>query len=389
MSDTFAELQSAYRECEQAYKEWLYLPKPEALRSVVCTILASLIPGVEPPWIFLVGGSGSGKTEIIRNFQHEVCEHTSTLTPKTLISGYRGEGNEDPSLLARLDGRVLCIKDFTTIMSLPYKDMLEILSHLRDAYDGDCSKSFGTRIGTVKYQCKFGLVAGVTNQIDVHNVTIGQWGERFVKCRMPKSRGMNLVNASILNAGHLVEMRGHLQEVSCKVLDIGVPLMKKHRMDVPYEVAQEIGILSHVVAKLRTQVQRNVQTGEILYVADGETGARLAQQFAALYTAGVQLLGSHDESMSMLRHLARSCPPGRSLIVAHRLWHFRDKKKPPTLADLSDNVLINANTVRAVLDILHALGIISKSKSQGNGPVYWKFKQHFADAMEKSNFWEP
>jgi site-specific recombinase XerD len=47
-----------------AFKNWLYLPDPSALKIILGATAANLMPG-DPLWLLLVGAPGSGKTELV------------------------------------------------------------------------------------------------------------------------------------------------------------------------------------------------------------------------------------------------------------------------------------------------------------------------------------
>jgi hypothetical protein len=389
----WTQLKRKFRTAEDAFREWLYLPNTKPLRAVMATILASRLPGVEPPWTFLVGGSGSGKTELIRAFDHPSCIHVSTLTPRALVSGWRDGQGTDPSLLPKLDNHVLCVKDFTSIMSLPPNDRLQVLADLRDAFDGSCSKSFGSQ-GLVEYKAKFGLVAGVTGQIDVHNTVIGQWGERFIKCRMPSGFEEKYVEASMLNVGYLNEMRTHLKEVTIECLGEGLKQLeslKDNDATYPPEMNQRVTKLllrlAFVTAKLRSEVPRNAMTGEISYIADPEVGTRLVQQLSALYVAATRLTSEKD-AIALIRYIARSSPTSRRLIVCRRLW--QTFKEAATLQTLAQGTVLNAMTIRAELDCLHSLGVVESAKEKGvpgGGKLYWRLTQRMHKAMHAGGYW--
>ena len=72
------------------------------------------------------------------------------------------DGDNDPSLIPKLDGKVLVIKDFTVILKERHEIASAILSQLRDAFDGSIRKAFGTGKDK-KYNAKFGVIAAVTN----------------------------------------------------------------------------------------------------------------------------------------------------------------------------------------------------------------------------------
>lgn len=87
----------------------------------------------------------------------------------------------------KLDGKVLIIKDFTSILSKKSEDQTAIFADLREAYDSYLEKSFGSGAGTKRYHSRFRLIAGVIDVIDMYRVVHSLLDERFLKCRLSTS----------------------------------------------------------------------------------------------------------------------------------------------------------------------------------------------------------
>jgi hypothetical protein len=153
--------------------------------ALITTVTAIRMPQiVDVLWIQHIASPGSGKTEIVRPFElftdEVVC--LSTATPNSLVSGTLDSKGEDPSLLLSLDGKVLIIKDMTTLMSMPQTSITQFYGSLRDAYDGNASKASGTE-GFRKYKARFGMYICATGQIDEFGLRNQQLGERFLTIR--------------------------------------------------------------------------------------------------------------------------------------------------------------------------------------------------------------
>jgi hypothetical protein len=129
----------------ELYAGWLHLPDLDIIDVLFGTALANRLSG-DPLWMFLIAPAGGTKTEFCMSLSECSCvECLSSLTPHTLVSG-ANFGGGDPSLLPRLRDRILVIKDFTTILNLHPTDREAIFGILRDAYDGEFTKSFGNGI---------------------------------------------------------------------------------------------------------------------------------------------------------------------------------------------------------------------------------------------------
>jgi len=134
----------------------------------------------DPLWMFLTGPPSSAKTEILRAMEgHENVTLLSSLTPSTLISGKTLKGGGNMSLLPKLDGKLLVIKDFGTVLTLYHEARSEIFSQLREVYDGQYSKAFGTG-ECISWKGKVGILAGVTPIIDKYMAVNAMLGERFL-----------------------------------------------------------------------------------------------------------------------------------------------------------------------------------------------------------------
>lgn len=166
-------------------KKYLVIKDDEYIDVIFGTIFANRIDS-KPVWLYLVGPPGSGKTEIVQTLTGSSEIYAiSQLTANTLISGkILEEGEKDPSLLKKLAGKTLIIKDFTALLSGRRETLMEIMGQLRDAYDGTSRKVFGTGKDD-EYESKFGVIAAVTNVIDKNQGKLAALGERFITYRCP------------------------------------------------------------------------------------------------------------------------------------------------------------------------------------------------------------
>lgn len=149
-----------------------------AMITTLATATSMYMPG-EPLWFFLVAVAGAGKTAHIESYggSNELYEFVSKITAKTLVSGWAAGG--DNSLLPKLVGKCLFIKDFTTILGAPADQQREMFSILRDAYDGSLKIPYGNGQRREYHNLNFNLVAGVTDAIYKHNDA--DMGERFLR----------------------------------------------------------------------------------------------------------------------------------------------------------------------------------------------------------------
>ena len=152
--------------------------------SVITATLHRQIP--EFVWIYVVGPPGCGKTEIVCLTLHNLhFEFIDDLTEHALTSGYEDESGEDPSLLLKLDGKILIIKDLGDFAENNPKLVDKVFGELRAIYDKNYVKASGVA-GTREYNSRFGIVAATTEVIDKFSEKHRQLGERFLAIRMSR-----------------------------------------------------------------------------------------------------------------------------------------------------------------------------------------------------------
>lgn len=264
------------------YSIWLIVEDSSFFEIVFGVCFANLHLNSKPLWVYIVGVSGSGKSELLQSLEgHPKIELLSSLTEKTLISGLvlsKDDVKKDASLLPKLDGRILVLKDFTTIMS-ERRDILScLMGQLRDMYDGKAKRAFGTGKKTL-YCSSFGLIAGVTHSIDKHITALAALGERFLLFRLPvltkkQKRARALKASQNIN---VTEQEMEIQKAAHHVLDLN-PIIP----ELPEKILLQIEILAAFVAKARTHVERDRYNREVVYSFEPEVHTRLLKQLSDL-----------------------------------------------------------------------------------------------------------
>lgn len=305
------------------YRKWMHLPDPEPLDVMFGTLFANRLDG-DPLWLFLVAPPGGSKTELLMS----VCDAplvvaATTLTPATLISGFNTQQG-DPSLIPRLNEKVLVIKDFTTILNMHYAARDEIFGTLRAAYDGKIEKPFGNGVFR-RYESRFGIMAGVTPIIESYANMSSMLGERFLKYRIRhpgKVRvGTTLIGRVLGNINKETRMRENLAEVAADVLDYGFDTDDPPRL--PKKYAKRYIGLAQWVAALRGVVQRERYTGQVSFKPTAEVGTRLAKQLCKL-SIGVAIfrrsekIGAREYRVAV--NTARGTAPDRVEEIVMQLY---------------------------------------------------------------------
>lgn len=373
----------------RVFKRWLYMPNTEALEVMFGTIFANRLGG-DPLWLFLVGPSGCGKSELLMSLTDApLVEHTTTLTPQSLMSGAQMMGGMDPSLIPQLDGKVLVVKDFTAILNMNQMAQDEVFGILRDAYDGKTSKRFGN--GVVRtYESRFGVLSGVTPAIE----TVGQrhvvLGERFIRYRFrfvdTDSFMREAMRKAIANTGKEEQMRSALQKATLSVLNREVT--SEDIPHLPHGMMERIMNLAHWASRMRGAVAKDRYTGQILFRPTAEVGTRLAKQLVSL-AYGISIWRREDEvserTYDIIAHTARSTTPDRVDEVVKYLYLY-DSDGFMSTKDIAEKARFPSQTILPIMEDLHVMGMVEQDS--GSGFEYtWRLSATMRKVMNPLNLY--
>lgn len=294
----------------EVVKRWLRIADEEAFDVIMAAAAAIYLPG-DPLWLQVVAPPGGTKSELLRALQGPRVVSISTMTPQTLISGLKGDG-EKVDLLPKLDGKLLVVKDFTSILSKKAEDSTAIFADLREAYDGYLEKSFGSGVGIKSYHATFGLIAGVTPAIDMYRTIHALLGERFLRVNVLGDEEGAIRQASELE-GQEAAMRGELGRAISGSLHMASEWMDSDVL-VEGRFLEQLRALAQATAALRSPVARDRQH-RVLYRPQREIGTRLVKQLQKLAKALAnwreRLLVTAEDYATVRRVALDGVPSGR------------------------------------------------------------------------------
>jgi hypothetical protein len=361
----------------ETYRRWLSMQSIECLDIMFGTVLGNRLDG-DPLWMFLVAPPGGMKTELLMTLSASASVVTTTsMTPQALISGCHFNSG-DPSLIPKLIGKVLVVKDFTTILTQPPMDRDSIFGILRDAYDGRTERHFGNGVHRL-YEGTFGVLAGVTPIVETISSSSITLGERFLKYRLSSSSGgaggihsaRAAVRQALANMPNSTQMRAEMQEMATRVLDREVSGFP----EVPDAFLERIVDLAQWVALLRGVVGKERYTGIVQFKPMSEIGTRLAKQLSKL-ACGIALY--HQKKVvdpdvyRILTRVATSTIPDRVEDLIKHLFLRGDA----VVADLSAWTHLPSSTVHPLMQDLALLKIVrQKEKVWSLGPAIRKLME--------------
>ena len=337
------------------FKKWLHVAEDYVIVGPLCAAIANFCPG-ESDIIGIVGPSGSSKTEFIRSLgtkENDLVYPVSTITDKTLVSGYP----ESDDLAPRLKGRLLTIKDLTSILSSRDTVRSGIFADFREMADGYIHKEYGS--GVIKdYQ---GLSSSVlfasTNAIEQYNSLYSSLGQRLIFIR-PRGDPKKARERAKANRGSESAMRrdisnavmGFIRQKKAEVEERGLP-------EEPGWFDEEMGELYDLLAIARTTLRTDIH-GNINEIPEPEFPTRIAKTVSRLCAVHAMVYGrdelNEDDFNFGLRIILDNIPTKRS----HVLMVVRDNWL--TTAEIASLARLPTASTKKILEELHALGIVDK-----------------------------
>ena len=364
----------------EGFRRWLSMDTTDVIDVMFGTVFANRLPG-DPLWLLLVAPPGGMKTEALLSLSRAPkIVTTTTLTPQSLISG-ANFGGGDPSLIPKLDGKVLVIKDLTTILEMNSIQRDEIFGILRDAYDGKIEKSFGNGI-TRKYYSSFGVLAGVTPFIESVGKSNATLGERFLKYSLKDSRrerhSTNAIRQAVLNIKRNNQMRDELAAIGEAVVNREVD--PEAIPELPDAILDRLVNLSRWVALLRGVVDREKYTGRVNFKPTIEVGTRLAKQLTKL-AYGISIYRSEDrvtpDVYRIIVEVAQDTAPDRVEEIVKQMF-IEDRDDYKTTSEIALRSRFPQETVRYLLQDLVLLGIVDKERGRSGN---WKLSERVIELM--------
>ena len=332
----------------------------DTLPVVLATMLANRLD-THPVWLMIIAGPSSGKTIFINALQ--LCQEgimVSMLTPKTLISGAKNRDTVDgkeASLMAKIDGKVMLIKDASTITEMNKNTRAEVFSQLRTAFDGTLEKDSG--LGRKVFKAKFGIILAGTSTLEKVRTFESSLGERFINFR-PCPEDYDKVNAlSNLNREIEGQLAIELAEAVAEYLDsAGVP----KNLPVPHQIAQHAQLL----VSLRAGVSRDPYGKWIDQPADDgiESPYRVSKQLGAMYSSLCHVTNNKHTALAITKRLALDSVPYVRMRLMQCLQAGLVRQ-----ADIIRSMKMSETAVVMLVGGMEALGILETKATSNSKKV--------------------
>ena len=359
-----------FQDVINAVNKWLILKDNRVIKILLGTVIANRFES-DPVWLFIIAPPSSAKTELIRALSKiPQIYPLSSLTPQTFISGKIGTGKKNLSLLTQLNNKILTFKDFTTVMSLHRDKQAEILSQLREIYDGQYKKSFGTG-DTVEWKGKLGFIAGVTPIVDTHYSIYNTLGERFIQYRLEPSDPIALAKIAMKGTGKETNMRNELCDIIAQFIN-GIQIPAIENIIIPNEIENKLAWLSAYCVIARSGIVRDGYSREMIYRPEPEATPRLAKALSTLARGLAVINGAAEVS---LEDYALIYKVGMDILHPIRRGILKylteDIYSEFSTSRVAEKIGYPINTTRRYLEDLSSLNLVRQIKGGSGNTDNW------------------
>jgi hypothetical protein len=364
----------------QTFERWLILPSRTPIYAMLGTVAANLLPG-EPTWLGLIAPPSSAKTELINALIGlPFVVSASTLTPAGLLSGtpqrQQARGAKGGLLKQVSNPGILCLKDFTSILTMRPDAKAEILGVLREIYDGHYVRRLGTDGGReLEWKGKLGLIFGCTNVIDTHYSVENALGNRFLLSRLEPNR-KQFACALKHTGASLVIMR---RELAGSVTTLfATPRPDPQLLDPDADEFKRLDRVVNLIVHLRGAVERDRYKRDIQSFHGAEGPARIGLALERLL-AGLDTLGVDREiALDVVESVALdSVTPVRRNVYDYLLIPLpgaapSDPLPWRTTTDIATQIRLPNVTIHRVLEDLNGYGLCERHNRGAGVATLWR-----------------
>lgn len=348
------------------YHQYYYFSDDSVIDLVLGVVAGNHLDS-DPIWLHLISPPSGGKTELL--FSIKNCPEVyfmSDLTAASLISGYKSppkstkegetEADKDHSKLPLLNGKVVVTKDFTVICDKPAESRSQILSMLRDVYDGYSSRLLGN-MDSKGFHARFNYLTGMTPDIE-KAWNLNTLGERFLMYRLSIKDRKEHARWSLLNANRTSTIR---EEIQTAVQRFMASLPRGQSPTVPDYVIDRILHLANILAVGRSYVHRD-RNDQFICLPQTELAGRVAKQLLRIGQSVAVVRGKPavtSAEIPIMRRVALDSLPSNRRELLALLWANRNIGRGWELFSAAIPRL-SKSTIKRELENLAYLGAVTK-----------------------------
>ena len=371
------------QDIKEYYKSVFYIEDDFVIDLSLAVALGIHTKG-DPIWLMIVGGSSSGKSEIIQMLDQVKNVHpVSNMTENTFLSGARSTDGKETSLLRSMGKKgVITMKDYTSILSMRSEKREVIAGQMREIFDGHIVKKTGNGVNP-EWKGKMNFIGGVTDAIYSSEGESAGMGRRAIMYCMPQQDRMKTLNRSRQNTNDAQEKRDKIKQLAHDYMEYAIAgVQEKVLPNIDEELSQELMELANFSTHARSPTERNFK-GELTLVHDAEMPMRVSQQ---LHQIAQLLMYMHDGV------LPEFCREGLRKIAFDNIPKLRKqsliylaKYRRVTSKGLAQKLNYPSPIAKYWLEDLNVLGILSRGILSGSKLDSFEIQKDYRKLILKYN----
>jgi hypothetical protein len=266
------------KEIKDLYKSVFYMQDDTIIDIILSITISAKLPG-DPIWLLIIGGSSSGKSELINMLNKVPYVHAvSSMTENTFLSSMRTNNGEENSLLHKIGpSGMITMKDYTSILSMRSEKRELIVSQMREIFDGKLDKLSGNG-NSQHWEGKINWIGAVTDSIYIKEGESAGMGRRTINYVMPQQDRKETTRRASANTGDIAEKRTMIQDAVARFVEYKIATLPRTLPVLTEETDSMLIDLADFVTQARTPVERDFKENIIL-VPDFEMPMRVYSMF--------------------------------------------------------------------------------------------------------------
>lgn len=370
------------QELKDYYKSVFFI-EDDFIIDLVLAIALGIHTNSDPVWLMIVGGSSSGKSEIIQMLDFVKYVHpVSNMTENTFLSGSPSSNGKETSLLKEMGPKgIITMKDYTSILAMRSEKKEVITSQMREIFDGHIVKKTGNGLNP-EWKGKMNFIGGVTDAIYSADGESAAMGRRAVIYSMPQQDRKKTLNRSRQNTNDGEEKRNKIKQLAHDYMEEMIPVMPLTLPPIDEELSQELMELANFSTHARSPTERDYK-GMLNLVHDAEMPMRVSQQLHLL----AQILIHMNDGK-----LTDTCKYGLYKIAFDNIPKLRRKSlnilaqyRRVTAKGLAQTTNYPTETAKRWLEDLNVLGILTRGLDQRSKMDMFQLQKEYRSLILKYN----
>jgi len=373
-------------ELREKIGDYLYMEDTDLLDLILATFISSRQTNCKL-WLFVIGMSGGGKSELINLFDDDRngTYFLNKITANAIITGYKSK-TFDTDLVEQLRNKILLIPEMASILGQTKENRSQILAQLRSLHDGKMGVVSGYGKAKTYTNLNVSLVACSTPIID-RMISLGQeLGSRELVYRLNKVDSEKLMQRIKENSNKdKKKIREELKEL--------VYLFLKERefksVHIPEEIAEDIKKFAHLLTYLRASVNVDDRTGELEGEPNVEAPTRVYDQLLTYFRALKSLDDNYTDKKAMRiigKMVLSSVDPVRMKVLKFLMENKLGNVEGYGKGEIANQIKLSPKRVFAEASILSCLDfvIMESEEVKKNEDKYWhKFQLNAGNSFVK------